>query len=158
MFDNFKIAVVDAVDNPKSRVKVAFDGLKTDWLPLMQTANSFCKVFTPAVVGEQVLVLWNKENSTGVALRSFFNQQTPAPEGADNGMHIVEYQDGTKIDYNTENQTLTIKCTGKVKVEAEQVELGAEQLVDGVVTKQCVCAFTGAAHLEASTKVFAKKD
>lgn len=164
--NSFKLAIIDEVDNPASKVKVSFDGLKTDWIPLMQTANQHCKVFLPATVGEQVLVFWNAEATTGVAVRSFFSEQVPAPTGATDTHSIIEWNDGTRITYDHSAHSLTIKAKGDVQVHAQgkaevmakQVELGANQPLDGVVTKQCKCAFTGAAHPEASTVVFAKKE
>lgn len=63
------------------------------------------------------------------------------------------------LDNATGDAILVDRATRTVTIKAATVEIGAGGLVvlDGVVTRRCLCAFTGLAHPEASTAVKANK-
>ncbi len=68
---------------------------------------------------------------------------------------------GETIVYAAKDTFIRIMPDGTVRIDAKKIQLGSDDQVtnrlDGVVTMQCVCAFTGAPHPMASSAVFARK-
>lgn len=68
---------------------------------------------------------------------------------------------GEAIVYAAKDTFIRIMPDGTVRIDAKKIQLGSDDPVanplDGVVTMQCVCAFTGAPHPMASSAVFARK-
>ena len=102
-------------------------------------------------------------------------------------MHRVRYSDGTKIEYDKESHTLTVEAAGSLVVKTKEgttvvvdgncsltaqkvslvgkggtllgltVEDAEARATAGVVTGECLCAFTGAPHPDFSKSVKAEK-
>jgi len=114
----------------KSLAIVNVLGRETDWLPVLQQANSFKKSYTPIRVGEQVTVLVNR-----YVLRSTFNVDCKEPEGANDHTDITEYEDGTRIEYDTNSKALTVNAVGTINVYAKTANVFADEgdvKIDGV--------------------------
>jgi len=162
--------VVEAHDT-SSLVKVNVLGRITDWLPLLQQANSFKRTFTSVRVGQQVVVLANR-----YVVGSIFNIDCKEPTNASNDTDITEYEDGTRIEYNSSKSELSIKAVGDITinvvgnttintsqavVKATSVEVDSQDIKlnqgVGVVTGAHICAFTGNPHADCSKTVTAGK-
>ena len=105
-------------------------GRKTDWLPVLQQANSFKKHYTPIRVGEQVSVFINR-----FVIRGIFNLDCKEPDGANSYTEITEYEDGTRIEYNTQEKVLTVNAVDTINVFAKTANVYADTgdvLIDGV--------------------------
>lgn len=162
--------VVEASSN-KSLVKVDVLGRVTQWLPLLQQANSFKKGFSSVRVGQQVVVLANR-----YVIGSIFNVDCKEPASANSDTDITEYEDGTRIEYNSRTSELSIKAVGDITinvagnttintdqalVKATSVDVDSQDIKlnkgTGVVTGAHICAFTGNPHSDCSKTVTAGK-
>ncbi len=163
MSELIHIGTVVDVDASQSLVKVDCLGRETDWLPLLQQANSFKRQFVSVRTGQQVVVLANR-----VVLGSIFNADCSEPEGANEHIDIVEYEDGTRFEYDTELKKLTIYAVGDLHVTCKNAVVTADsvdvQSTDiklnggkGVVTGNHICMFSGTPHSSCSTTVMAGK-
>jgi len=105
-------------------------GRKTDWLPVLQQANSFKRKYTPIRTGEQVTVLINR-----YVLRSIFNVDCKEPEGANDHTEITEYEDGTRVMYDSQEKIMGIEAVGTINVFADTANVFANKgdvKIDGV--------------------------
>lgn len=154
MFGEAKIFIGKIIEVNGAKVKVAYTNTKSDFVPYLQTSNAFKTHFCPPQVGEVVLLF--KLQDTGFALGSIITESID-----DKNAESIKYKDGTTITYKDgvleidSLKELTIKCKNAT-IEADNVELGGSGGL-GVVTGQCICAFTGAPHTEFSQKVKAVK-
>jgi phage baseplate assembly protein V len=168
----------------KALVRIKVMKRETDFLPVISFSNSFKKHFIPVRVGEQVVMFSPfGEANGGFILRSIFNKNAKEPALANEHTEVMEYEDGTVISYDTKAKELKINASDKitiickaatvtadtVNVTATTVDVAADSVtVDssaidlgvggtGVVTGECICAFTGAPHGDISSTVKAVK-
>ena len=101
----------------------------TDFLPVMQGANSFKKTSSPIRVGEQVVVLQMFGNGDGgVIVGSIFNKGCKEPSGSSDVREVFEYEDGTKFYYDTVTKTLEVDAVGTVNVTCKNANITADTL------------------------------
>lgn len=112
----FQAGTVVAVHADQTRVRVRLLGKTSGWLPVLQQANAFKRRFIAPRLAEQVLVLGKM-----YVLRGLYHQQLPAPNGVGSQVDISEYEDGTRIEYDSRAKKLTIKAIGEVELTAERV-------------------------------------
>lgn len=179
------VAEVDPEIRALVRVQV-LDRL-SDWMPVLMFANSFKRRWEPMRVGEQVMIFSpDGDPDGGFVVRGIFHTpECKEPDGAGESVEVTEYEDGTVITYDTEAKVLSvtlagdasvqiggaanITVTGDAVIEAANATVRAEAVtvdaasVDlgvggaGVVTRECLCAFTGNPHPDASSAVKAIK-
>ena len=143
-------------------------GRVTDFLPVFMWANDFVKVWLPIRVGQQVAVLSPFGNANGgVILPSVYNKTCKEPSEADDENVVVEFAKGVKIVCDGENinidvpKDVNLTCTNanikseSVKVDSPSIDLGLGG--KGVVTGECVCAFTGKPHHDFSANTRSAK-
>lgn len=163
MDELIQAGTVAKVHTTQSLVKVNVLGRETDWLPVLQQASAFKKRFVGLRTGEQVVVLANR-----YVIGSIFNVECKEPDGSGSHTDITEYEDGTRIEYNTQSKTLNIACVGDLNVvcknavvEAESVAVNSTDIKlnngSGVVTGAHICMFTGNPHADCSETVMAGK-
>jgi phage baseplate assembly protein V len=99
-----------------ARVKTSEESA-SDFLPVMNFSNSFKRHWIPVRVGEQVLVISPfGEADSGFIIRAIFNKGRKEPAGANDTTEIIEYEDGTRISYDTEAKELKVQAAGKVTI------------------------------------------
>ena len=111
-----QIGVVCEID-PENRAlaKVETLGRITDFMPVLNFANSYKRKFSPVRVGEQVLIICIKGNAdNGIILGGIFNTNCKEPEGSSENIEITEYEDGTIVKYDVENKKLTAEAAGEI--------------------------------------------
>lgn len=105
------------------------------FLPVVSLANSYAKVWFPIRVNEQVLVISPFGNAnSGFIIRSIFNRSCKEPDGANESTAIIEFEDGTKITYDTKAKRLSFDCVGDVTLKASgniKIEAGGNLDLDG---------------------------
>ena len=104
-----KFGIVTAI-NPltaKARVEFADDNILSYWLPILQKKTLKDKFYSIVDVGEQVACLMDKNSEDGVILGSIYTSLDEVP-GITKDQHIAKFEDGSFIEYNKENQMLTI--------------------------------------------------
>jgi phage baseplate assembly protein V len=159
--------------------RVDIMGRVTDFFPVMSQQGSFKKHYVPPQVGEQVMVLCPFGNANvGYILRGVFHSDgepiTHSPK--DSKTEYIQYSDGTKIEVSLEDKKIKLDTQMDVEVKSAKsidvtckdvtikansafidspsIDLGKGGL--GIVTQQCVCAFTGNPHVQGSTIARAK--
>jgi len=104
-------------------------GRVTDFLPVMQSSNSFKSCAMPIRVGEQVVVLSPYGNAdSGVILGSIFNKGCKEPDGYSDTKEVCEYEDGTRISYDTKAKELIIDATNTISITCDNATLKANNV------------------------------
>jgi len=111
----------------------------TDFFPMLQQSSSFKRSARPIRVGEQVMVLSPfGDGDFGVILGSLFNKSAKEPDGSSDVREVFEYEDGTKIYYDTKTKTLSVDAVGtvniickKATVTADSAEINAPTTING---------------------------
>lgn len=159
-----QVGSITQVQTGKALVKVDLLGRETPWLPVLQQANSFARRFISLRAGEQVVVLAGR-----YVVGSIFNQQCKEPTGSHEAIELTEYEDGTRVSYDSNAKRLTIKASGDVNIECQNATVIATQNITmdgnmihlnqgkGVVTGACLCKFDGLPHSDISLTVTAGK-
>ena len=86
----------------------------------------------------------------------------------DSRVRLKNLEAGEVAMYHESGSFIKMKADGSVEINSKKevilnqvdtIKLGGDSLtaLDGVVTGQCICAFTGAPHPDKSTKVLAAK-
>ncbi len=153
----------------KALARVNICGRVSDFLPVLSFANSYKKHYIPARIGEQVLVLapYGEANG-GIILRGIFNKECKEQEGASDFKEIISYEDGVEFSYDTKNSTLEINSPKQISISCQNAFIAAQRVeidsasIDlglggaGVVTTECICAFTGSPHPQGSQNTRSK--
>jgi len=154
------VGLVSQVDRAACRARVRLpdqDDLESGWLQVLQQGTRGRSSNWVPELGEQVVCLLDERAEDGFVLGSVYVVSAEPPIGGD----AMAWDDGTVVRYDRAARKLVIQVEGDVEVVvAGQVQLGANDLVaslDGVVTRQCKCAYTGIAHPDASRIVLAVK-
>ncbi|MFV0481346.1 MAG: phage baseplate assembly protein V [Campylobacteraceae bacterium] len=110
------MGVVTEIRGVKARAKIS-STLATDFLPVMQVANSFKRSWTPIRVGEQCIVLPIRGDiNAGVILRGFYCDDFTAPSEEDSTAKTT-FEDGTTISYDTDKKFLHVRLVKDTKIE-----------------------------------------
>ncbi|WP_153448734.1 phage baseplate assembly protein V [Vibrio algicola] len=158
-----KVHSVDFSQSPP-RVKVQYaEKAITSWLPFLITnMDENRQDWQPITVGTSVVIISESGDlNNGVVFSSIPNASYVPPSSSPDE-HVTQYSDGTKVSYNFKTNKLLVDVKGEVKVQAtgdiiadaKQVKLNGGT---GVVTGECICAFTGNVHSDISIKVIAGK-
>lgn len=99
----------------------------TDFLPVMQTANSFKVHASPIKPGEQVVVLHPYGNGdSGLILGSIFNKCQKEPSGYSNSKEVTVYVDGTVISYDVISKVMDINAVGTINITCKNANITAD--------------------------------
>lgn len=102
-------------------------GRVTDFLPFMQSANSFKSHATPVRAGEQVVVLAPYgDGDSGVIIGSLFNKGCKEPSGYSDTKEVFKYEDGTRISYDTKEKVLTVDAVNAISVVCKSATVKAD--------------------------------
>ena len=178
-----RIGTIADVDLPARCCRVQIGPLLTGWLNMPADIGHNYRRWRPLRIGTQVLLASpGGDLAAGVIVAMLFSQDQDAPANADT-LDLVEFDDGTQLQYNSASHTLTIHSTGPVEINCTtatvdcsgNASLSATRSVDvsagttatitasaitlqdgsagGVVCQSHVCAFTGSPHPQASTTI-----
>lgn len=111
-----RVGNIRAVDVANARVRVAFGGCVSDWLPWGTARAGNRRDWTVPNVGEQVMVFCPFGDPTqAVVGPSIFQDDFSAP-AASADQDTTVYPDGTAVDYNSATNTLTVTVAGSGNV------------------------------------------
>ena len=129
-----KFGIVTAI-NPltaKARVEFADDNILSYWLPILQKKTLKDKFYSIVDVGEQVACLMDENSEDGVILGSIYTSLDEVP-GITKDQHIAKFEDGSFIEYNKENQMLTIVAK-TVNIVGDIYQTGFLENTDGILS------------------------
>ncbi len=128
---------VDISSPRRALVRVQLGDRVTNWLPYKSIANKFIKIWIPPCIDEQVTVLLPfAEANGGIAVGSIFNKGCKEPDGANEHNFIVEFEDGTRIVYDTITHDLSISTQHHINFTATDVNIYGNLNVSGVITDE----------------------
>ena len=186
-FENLiRIGTIAELDHAARKIRVQSGELLTTWLPYPAEIGNNYKRWQPLRLGTQVVLACPSGDPSQALIISILYSNDIEPPSTDENLDVVEFVDGTKIEYNSQTNTLSIDCAGdvavlskgSVKVVAEQkavvntnadaeVKAGGNVKVEGakielnggagVVTTNHICHLTGAPHGDGSSSVIAGK-
>lgn len=178
------IGTVDELDHQAKRLRVKSGELKTDWLPWPAELGRNHIRWRPLRVGQQLILACPSGDPAQAVIIGQLYSASMLPPSTDENLDIVQWEDGSFIEYDSSAHQLTVtvnggdvalNATGNVdaaiggnleaiagghaKVIANNIELdGADGGgVKGVVQGDCFCAFTGAPHPQISATVKGSK-
>ena len=126
-----RIGVVHEVFHEEGKCRVKFGDRMSAKVKWGTTKAGDDRVYWHPDVGEQVLVFAPfGEESQGIVGPSIFSELIPHPGGRE-GLHIVEYRDGTRFEYDRANHKLKlfvngdieIKATGNIVIQGARIDL-----------------------------------
>lgn len=110
-------------------------GRVTDFLPVMQSANSFKTHATPIRPGEQVVVLQPfGSGDSGVILGSLFNKGQKEPAGYSDTKEVMTYSDGTTISYDETSKTLVVDAVNAINISCKNATVVADSIKITAIT------------------------
>ena len=96
------------------------------FLPVKSLANSFGRVFFPVRSGEQVVVISPFGNvNGGFIIRSIFHNRCKVPNGANEHTTVVEFEDGTRVSYDSKQSDLKVYAVKSINVLCDTVNVKA---------------------------------
>lgn len=111
-----RVGRVIELDEANARVKLAVGGLTTDWLPWGADRAGKTRKWSPPQVGEQIMMFSPfGDSAQAVAGMSIYQDEFAAPAKSKDQETTV-YPDGSKVDYNSKTNTLTVTVIGNAKV------------------------------------------
>ena len=130
-----RFGTVTDIDPESGRARVAFpdlNGMVSDWLPVLTVKTKGIKISFMPDIGEPVLCNFLPNGSVaGFVIGSVPCEEEGAPEGAAVNLVIIDFLDGTRIEYNRETSDLTATVEGKVDLTCR--ELAATVREDAII-------------------------
>jgi phage baseplate assembly protein V len=116
----------------------------TDFLPMIQMASSFKRHAVPIRPGEQVVVFQPYGNGDGgVILGSLFNKGAKEPNGYSDTKEVMEFEDGTRISYDTSSKVLEIDAVESVNVTCKNANITGDVALTGNLSVDGTISSTG---------------
>lgn len=135
---------VTSVLEDQARVRVKLpdcDGMESKALPVLFPKTHKNKSYDLPDVGEQVLCLFLPTGlEQGFVLGASYSEADPVPVQDRNKTHYA-WPDGTKMEYDRADHTLTINISGPVKISGEHLEFsGPAVFTDSVSVARDITA------------------
>lgn len=169
--------IVVAIDPKTAKVRVQFpdrDGLVSDWLPVGQRKTLGDFDYWLPDMDTQVVCLMDEHCEAGVVICAVYSDADQPPVNNPD-LFYRKFKDGTVLQYDRATHQLLADVKGDVIANATgdctvtvqghtliksigDVEIdGGSGGCMGIVTKACICAFTGKPHADYSLDVTASK-
>lgn len=141
-----RIGKIAEVDRTKGRVKVAFNGVTSPWLPWQTARAGAVKNWSPPAAGEQVAVVSPfGEFGSGFVLAGAINYDSQAPPDSRENVERIDLPSGGSYEIHVGGAVLTIaggkltftgdvEVTGKIKATGN-IETPAEVKADTIGLK-----------------------
>lgn len=147
------LGVVSEIDESAARVRVDFDGMRSDWIAWGERrAGPGVRTWSAPEVGEQVVVACPYgDPAQGVVVCSIYQDDHDAPADAAT-IYRTTYADGTVIEYDRAahafkvdvgSGSVTVNCatanitaSGKATIDAPETEITGDLKVGGKIDAQ----------------------
>jgi len=116
----------------KARVQFADDDITSYWLPILQQKTFKDKYYSIVDVGEQVACLMDEHSEDGVILGAIYTSLNDVP-GISQNQHLIKFEDGSFIEFNKDNQMLTI-VVKTLNIVADIINTGTFENTDGITS------------------------
>lgn len=133
-----RIGRVSAVDPARATARVVFEAQEVVSydLPVIQRQTLRNKDYYLPDVGEYVVCIFLPTgNADGFILGSIYTDDDQLPASSQD-KRVVQFEDGTRIEYDRASHTLTINAVGPVNiVAAGNVNVTGDVIADGISLK-----------------------
>ncbi len=116
----------------KARVEFADDNMISYWLPILQKKTLKAKYYSVVDVGEQVACLMDENCEDGVILGAIYTNLDEVP-AISSSQHLVKFEDGSFVEYNRENEMLTVVAK-TINLIGDVVHTGKLENTDGITS------------------------
>ncbi len=118
------------------------------WALVLTARSQGAKTYDPPVKGEQVALLLSDNNETALCLGSVMSDVDNSP--ADDHRYIKDFDDGTRIEYDSEASLLNVSavgsvqmvCNGDFNLTAASVTIDAPTTINGDTTINGIATIT----------------
>ena len=105
------------------------DDMLSPWALILTARSQIAKTFDPPVKGEQVAILLYDDGESALCLGSVLNDVDNSP--ADKHQYSKVFDDGTRIDYDSDSHLLNITAVGNVTVTCNHATVNATTTING---------------------------
>ena len=112
-----RYGTVTSIFPDKGTVKVTFEDLNipSAEIPVLQGRTEKTKHYSMPKIGESGICIFPENSFSGFYLGSGYNDATPIPISAKEGVEITVFNDGTIISYDEKSSKLNRDCSTKYK-------------------------------------------
>lgn len=129
-----RIGVIDQVDHAARRIRVTAGGMTSAWLPWPAEVGRNFKRWRPLRTGQQVvLAAPSGELAQAVVVGLLYSDSLDSPS-TDEHKDLIQFDDGTRIEYDSGTSKLTIDCAGPVELTAPSTTITTTQSHQGDIT------------------------
>ncbi len=133
-----RVGRVSAVDPDRATAKVVFEAQEVVSydLPIIQRQTLRNKDYYLPDVGEHVVCIFLPTgNADGFILGAIYTDEDQPPVSSQD-KRVVQFEDGTRIEYDRASHTLTINAVGPINiVAAGNVNVTGDVIADGISLK-----------------------
>ena len=135
MLFNLKYGYICRVRPGEVQVQLKDENIPTDWLPVLRRRTKTDKESWPMEINEHVVCLLDAKCNEGVCLGAIHSDKDKSDTEEAPGKFRIMFEDGTVIEYNKKEATLTAdikgkllaKVTGDAEIQAGQDLKGSAQ-------------------------------
>ena len=120
-----RYGTVTSIFSDKGTVKVTFEDLdiSSAEIPVLQGRTEKTKHYSMPKIGESGICIFPENSFSGFYLGSGYNDATPIPISAKEGVEITVFNDGTIISYDEKSSKLYINCNNKIEIVAQNIKI-----------------------------------
>jgi len=153
-----KIGVISAVDHAAKKIRVEAGGMNSAWLPWPVEMGRNFRRWRPLREGQQVvMVAPSGELAQATIICMLYSSSLDAPS-TNPDLDLIEFEDGTRLQYDSSSHHLTAECVGNVTVktptlvtiDSPQTTVTGKLTVQGLLTYQAGMAGSGGTGTTAS--------
>ena len=135
-FENLiRIGTIADIDYPGKRLRVKSGELLTDWLAWPADIGRNFNHWRPLRNNTQVVLACpSGDPAQALIISMLYCSQLDAPS-TDEAIDLVQFNDGTELQYDSASATLTITTTGKTAITAPEIEITGQSgdvVVNGI--------------------------
>lgn len=153
-----KVGVISAVDHAGKKIRVEAGGMNSAWLPWPVEMGRNFKRWRPLRAGQQVvMVAPSGELAQATVIGMLYSSSLDAPD-TNPDLDLIEFEDGTRLQYNSASSHLTADCVGDVTVrspslvtiDSPQTTVTGKMNVQGLFTYEAGMVGSGGSGATAS--------
>ena len=120
-----RYGTVTSIFPEKGTIKVTFEDINIPSveIPVLQGRTDGTKHYSFPKIGEVGICIFPENTFNGFYLGSGYDEATPIPNGAGEGIEITVFNDGTIISYDENNSKLYINCNNKIEIVAQNIKI-----------------------------------
>lgn len=116
---------VTSIFPKKGTIKVTFEDINIPSveIPVLQGRTEKTKHYSFPKIGEVGICIFPENTFNGFYLGSGYDEATPIPAEAGEGIEITVFSDGTTISYDENNSKLYINCKNQIEIVAKNLKI-----------------------------------